>query len=142
MISADAFQITYVTPGSGVEGDYFGDNLKIGSVTLKNITMAVASSAAAVPMGILGIDFDARESWATAGNEPYDSVIDEMLIQGVINRRAYSLWLDDLGKLVLTSSCINAHTYTAASSGTILFGGLDESKWTGNFTVLPIQIDE
>jgi len=119
-----AFNISYVSPGSGVRGDYFLDNFVIGPVTVRNTTMAVASYSANVPMGILGIDYNTRESWAQR-HAPYPSVIDNMYTQGLIGTRAYSLWLDDLG----------------ASSGTILFGGYDSAKWTGNMTVLPIQLD-
>ncbi|KAK4540110.1 hypothetical protein LTR36_009775 [Oleoguttula mirabilis] len=41
---------------------------------------------------------------------------------GFINSRSYSIWLDDLG----------------AANGTILFGGYDTDKYTGNLTVLKI----
>lgn len=65
--------------------------------------MAVATYAANVPMGIMGIDYDTRESWAQE-NDPYPSVIDEMYNQGLIATRAYSLWLDDLGARVVLQS--------------------------------------
>jgi len=49
-------------------------------------------------MGCPGIDYDTFESAAESGaiDKPYPNIIDEMLSQGVIERRAYSLWLDDL----------------------------------------------
>jgi len=47
---------------------------------------------------LAGIDFDSDESAANSGaiDKPYPNIIDEMLNQGIIERRAYSLWLDDL----------------------------------------------
>jgi len=45
--------------------------------------------------------------------------------QGHINTLSYSLWLDDL----------------EANTGSILFGGVDTDKYTGDLVALPIQID-
>ena len=55
----------------------------------------------------------------------YPTVVDTLLSAGLIERAAFSLWLNDLD----------------ASSGSILFGGVDTDKYTGNLVSLPIQID-
>jgi len=54
-----------------------------------------------------GIDYDTFESAAESGaiDKPYPNIIDEMLSQGVIERRAYSLWLDDLRKSLRREKC-------------------------------------
>jgi Eukaryotic aspartyl protease len=64
--------------------------------------MAVATNAAYVPRGIMGIGFDADESIASNGGKPYHNIIDVMVQQKIINTRAYSLWLDNLGMFIRT----------------------------------------
>jgi hypothetical protein len=80
---------------------------------VQNLTMAVATSARYVDTGIMGIGFDTDES-LPPGAKTYPNIIDDMVAQGLINTRAYSLWLDDLGTVyhqvtrecrMLTHSC-------------------------------------
>lgn len=61
--------------------------------------MAVATDASYVSTGIMGISFDTDESIVTSGGQVYPNIIDVMVQQQIINTRAYSLWLDDLGML-------------------------------------------
>jgi hypothetical protein len=77
-------------------GDYIADDFSIGGVTVKNLTMAVATQAAYVATGIMGIGFDTDESIAASGIV-YPNIIDDMVTEGLITARAYSLWLNDLG---------------------------------------------
>jgi hypothetical protein len=102
VIARGTFSISYVTPNSGVTGDYITDNFALGGTTIQNLTMAVATNAAYVPTGIMGIGFDADESIAVSGGKPYHNIIDVMVQQKIINTRAYSLWLDDLGMFFRT----------------------------------------
>jgi len=69
----------------------------------------------------MGIGFDTHES----SPRVYPNIIDDMVTQGLINTRAYSLWLDDL----------------QADTGTILFGGYDSGKFSGELAVLPLQVN-
>lgn len=91
------FSIRYVTPGSGIVGDYVADNFAVGDMALQNLTMAVATIARHVDTGIMGIGFDTDES-LPPGKKTYPNIVDEMMTQGLISTRAYSLWLDDLSK--------------------------------------------
>ena len=59
--------------------------------------MAVADRAEYVPTGIMGIGFDTDESIVAEGSQPYHNFIDAMVDQGIIQTRAYSVWLNDLG---------------------------------------------
>ena len=59
--------------------------------------MAVAKEAEDFTTGIMGIGFDASESLAIQGGQPYPNIIDMMVTQGIIQTRAYSLWLNDQG---------------------------------------------
>jgi len=96
VIGQGKFQIHYETPDSGVSGNYIQDTFAIGPASLTSLTMAVATQAAYVPAGIMGIGFDKDEAIVSEGGNPYPNLIDEMVTQNFINSRAYSLWLDDL----------------------------------------------
>jgi Eukaryotic aspartyl protease len=121
----NAFQIQYVD-GSEIQGDYIADVLSMGDrVTLQNMTMGLASTASTA-LGIMGIGYPAGESVvALDPTAVYPNIIDQMVKQGVINSRAYSLYLNDL----------------TADSGNILFGGVDTNKYSGDLIALPVQDD-
>ncbi|KAL1966350.1 hypothetical protein VTN77DRAFT_4492 [Rasamsonia byssochlamydoides] len=125
VVGKDEFKIEYGTPNSDVVGNYITDDFGIGGITIKNLTMAVATDAKVVPTGIMGIGFDTDESLVAQGSKPYPNIIDVMVEQGLISTRAYSLWLNDLD----------------SSTGNVLFGGYDTDKFSGKLLTLPIQPD-
>ena len=125
-LAPGAFQISYVD-GSTISGDYFADVLSLGDngPTLQNMTMAVASKASR-DVGIMGIGYSAGESIASTDPESvYPNIIDQLVLQKYINTRAYSLYLNDFD----------------ADTGSILFGGVDKSKYEGDLIGLPVQVD-
>lgn len=98
MIQEDGFVISY-GDGSEVAGDYVSDVFRVGSLAVKSMTFAVATAQYEVGnMGIMGIGFDTNEAITEFGGKPYRNIIDSMADQDLINSRAYSLWLNDLGK--------------------------------------------
>lgn len=70
----------------------------------------------------MGIGYNSSVAAATI----YPNIIDQMVYQGLINTRAYSLWLDDL----------------SAATGQILFGGIDTAKYDGSLSILPVLGDD
>lgn len=52
----------------------------------------------------------------------YASFIDQLVLQGIINTKAFSLYLNDL----------------SSSTGNLLFGGIDTEKFTGTLQTLPL----
>ena len=93
-------------------GEYFNDTLAMGAVIqpsdapplqLKNATMAVAAQAVFQTSGVWGIGFDTVESEDILFEVSYPNIIDEMVSQGLISHRGYSLWLDDLGSSSLST---------------------------------------
>ena len=74
---------------------------------------------ATTPVGILGVGFQATEGTSTL----YPTLLDQMVSQGLIRSRAYSLYLNDL----------------EAQAGHILFGGVDTEKFYGNLSTLPMN---
>ncbi|KAE8133571.1 aspartic peptidase domain-containing protein [Aspergillus pseudotamarii] len=125
ILGKGGFSIQYVTPGSGVNGDYVGDNFGFGSITVQGLTMGVARQAQNIFTGIMGIGFAAGESIVSQGQKPYKNIIDMLVEQELIHTRAYSLWLNDL----------------KANFGGIMFGGYDTGKFIGDLIALPIQPD-
>lgn len=119
------FQIQYVD-GSEIQGAYISDVLNVGNAKLTNMTMAAALSSNDRGLGIMGIGFNSGEAEASGpGGFTYPNVVSVMKNQGFINTLAYSLWLDDL----------------KSNTGSILFGGVDTSKFHGDLVSLPIQLD-
>ncbi len=115
--------------GNGVSGNFFTDVLQIGNITITNMTIGLANRTTQ-GSGILGLGYAINENI-----EPFDvldaqdlqnvspPIYDQLMSQGVIDRAAYSLYLDDL----------------EANAGSILFGAVDSTKYTGNLVSLPVQ---
>lgn len=96
LLDQGSFEIQYGTAGSDVQGDYISDTISFGGATVKKATMAVANKVSNVPTGIMGIGFDSNEAIVAEGGKAYKSIVDTMVSEGVINTKAYSLWLNDL----------------------------------------------
>jgi hypothetical protein len=94
-------------------GDYITDDFTIGGATVKNLQMGLANTTTS-GFGVIGIGFDENEASLTSiTSVPYPNLIDQMVSQGLINTKAYSLYLDDLEE----------------STGSIVFGGVDTNKF-------------
>jgi hypothetical protein len=120
------FNITYVD-GTGSTGNYFKDTIRIGGSTITNQQLGLATDTT-IGTGIIGVGFAADEAVCNvAGPCPsYPTIVDNMVSQGLINSHAYSLWLDDY----------------QASTGSILFGGVDSTRYIAPLITLPIERDE
>ena len=99
----------------------FGDKVQLQNVTIGLATYAFDNT------GLMGVGMRSLESAVQSGESQngYPTVIDSLVSAGLIERAAFSLWLNDLD----------------ASSGSILFGGVDTDKYTGDLIGLPIQVD-
>lgn len=127
MIKQGGFKISYEDQ-SGASGDLIGDDFVLGDLHIKNLTMAVANDGQGITTGVMGIGFDTNEATIDPthpASKPYRSVIDTMVDQGLINIKAYSLYLDDL----------------EAGTGSVLFGGYDAAKYEDYLTFFPIMPD-
>lgn len=75
-------------------------------------------------VGVFGLGYAQNEAVPNPnGNGTYPTVLDTMVSQGLLARPAYSLHLDSVDQ----------------AGGSICFGCIDESKFTGPLTALPIQ---
>ena len=116
------FNVSY-EDGSGASGDYATDTLNIGGKTLKASQFGIGYESTSAE-GILGIGYMADEAQVNSANQKgYSNLPQAMVDDGLIKSNAYSLWLDDL----------------QASTGSILFGGVDTGKFHGQLESLPVQ---
>ncbi|KKA30631.1 hypothetical protein TD95_005038 [Thielaviopsis punctulata] len=116
------FNISYVD-GSGASGDYVTDTFNIGGSTVKDFQFGVGYKSTS-DQAILGIGYPLNEvQVGRAGLKPYANLPLKMVDSGLISAQAYSLYLNDLD----------------ASTGTVLFGGVDSDKYTGDLYTVPIQ---
>lgn len=117
----NAFNISYVD-GSGAAGDYATDTFRFGGQTIRDMQFGIGYTSTS-PEGILGIGYTINEVQVNRfGLEEYPNLPQKLKDDGTINANAYSLWLNDLD----------------ASTGSILFGGVDTDKFTGTLATLPI----
>lgn len=116
------FSVSYVD-GSGAAGDYATDAVSIGGQSITDLQFGIGYDST-TPQGILGIGYTADEAQVnTARLKSYANLPQAMANAGLIRSNAYSLWLNDLD----------------ASTGSILFGGVDTAKYTGQLQTIPIQ---
>lgn len=115
------FNISYVD-GSGALGDYVSDTLQFGGVTLQDFQFGVGQTSSS-QQGVLGIGYVINEVQVNrAGLQPYPNLPQALVNAGNIKSNAYSLWLNDLD----------------ASTGTILFGGVNAAKYSGDLATIPV----
>ncbi|KAL8295459.1 hypothetical protein RB597_008712 [Gaeumannomyces tritici] len=116
---ADGFSIRYLD-GSQAKGDYIKDDFTVGGTTIRSMQIGLAKETVR-GTGILGVGFSTH----VAAPEQYPNIMDELVRQGLIPAKAYSLWLND----------------RRSPSGRILFGGVDTAKFIGALGVLPLIPD-
>jgi len=124
------FNISY-GDGTVDTGSYFTDVVGLGNITIKNMTMGLADVTMngpddpALVQGLLGVSYGLLESLNLQTQEQYKvpMIYDQLVSEGYINRAAFSLYLDDISD----------------STGSILFGGIDTTKYSGDLVSLPIQ---
>lgn len=115
------FNISYVD-GSGASGDYAKDRFRFGGQVVEDLQFGIGYTSSS-PEGILGIGYAINEvAVGRAGLQPYANLPQKLVDDGTVNSNAYSLWLNDLD----------------ASTGSILFGGVDTDKFQGELQTLPI----
>ncbi|KAF7550702.1 hypothetical protein G7Z17_g5548 [Cylindrodendrum hubeiense] len=119
LVDSGGFDITYLDTRR-IRGDYFNDTVTIDGKAIKNQQLGLATKSVR-PTGIMGLGFSAN----VAADVEYPTILNNMVSQGYIDTNAFSLYLNDL----------------SADSGTILFGGIDQAKFVGKLTTLPLQPD-
>ncbi len=95
----------------------------MGRETIDRLQFGVGYSSTNA-QGILGIGYPLNEvQVGRAGKRPYNNLPAQLVADGTIQSMAYSLWLNDLD----------------ANKGSVLFGGVDQAKYTPPLLSLPIE---
>ncbi|KFY91835.1 hypothetical protein V500_04453 [Pseudogymnoascus sp. VKM F-4518 (FW-2643)] len=120
-LTDNTFKIQYVDQTAS-KGDYISETVSFNGQNksnnaIKELQIGLAYNST-LPVGVMGVGYNA----SVAAASPYSNIIDLMVEQGLINTRAYSLWLDDL----------------SAATGQVLFGGIDTAKYDGALSILPV----
>ncbi|RDL31190.1 Acid protease [Venustampulla echinocandica] len=120
-VEQGAFNISYVDDTSAT-GDYFQDAFSIGGASVKSFQMGLALEGN-IGIGIMGLGYNNSVANVHTGNgSVYANLPNALVDQGLIKTEAYSLWLNDL----------------QSSTGSILFGGIDTTKYSGNLTSIGV----
>ncbi|KAK1076745.1 hypothetical protein LTR33_008679 [Friedmanniomyces endolithicus] len=118
------FDIHYGEPE--VRGDFVADDFTLGGVTIRDTTFVHATKVVdRAGLAVMGVGFDTAQAkyWGNGGRvKPYRSLLDQMVKQGRIGSRSFSLLLGKQG----------------VANGSVLFGGYDTSKFDGPMTVVPL----
>lgn len=109
--TGDTDSITYAD-GSGVSGPIFYDTFRIGGQAVTKQVALLAKQGSGLREGVLGVGFPTRAP----------TINHNLAAQGAINGNRYSIWLSSL----------------EAGSGTIIFGGVDLSKYNPPLRRLPV----
>ncbi|RPA83875.1 acid protease [Ascobolus immersus RN42] len=115
------FAINYVDR-EYAKGEYGTDVFGIGGKSVKGLQFGLANDVNSTE-GIMGLGFPENVAQVGKGKGPYDNLPVLMVKQGLINTRAYSLWLNDLD----------------ADQGELLFGAIDAAKFKGKLVKLPLN---
>ncbi|EQB56222.1 eukaryotic aspartyl protease [Colletotrichum gloeosporioides Cg-14] len=119
LVTRNGFDITYLD-ARNIQGDYISDTVNINGkkVSSQQLGLAIQTVKGS---GLMGLGF----STGVSTRRSYPTILDNMVSQNLIGRKAFSLWLNDL----------------SSSEGTLLFGGIDTEKYIGSLTTLPLVDD-
>lgn len=118
----DDFEISYVS--GSAKGDWVKDNVQLGDSKVEKQRFAVVNKTGSdSDIGIFGIGPTANEA---SSDGQYPNFPQSLVDQKKIKKNAYSLYLDDW----------------EASSGSILFGAVDSSKYKGDLLTVPWVSDQ
>ncbi|RCK67128.1 Candidapepsin-1 [Candida viswanathii] len=101
---------------SSAAGMWYTDTIGIGGVDIKDQRFGDVTTTS-IAQGILGVGYKSNEAFAV-----YDNVPLSLKNQGIISKTAYSLYLNS----------------PDSKSGTIIFGGIDHAKYSGELITVPL----
>lgn len=117
---SEPFVIRYLDT-TGAFGNLSTDNIRMGDITVDNATFAVATIANSSE-AVFGIGYVGDEATIYSANRTYDNIPVTMKKQGLIERVAYSLYLNGIPE----------------ATGQVLFGGVDHAKYSGELGLVPL----
>ncbi|OKL55519.1 hypothetical protein UA08_09198 [Talaromyces atroroseus] len=115
-----SYNATYAG-GTTALGTYATDTLGLGSATVKDFQFVVVDESSA-NVGIAGVGYNISTYTASHEGKVYSNLPYALTSSGITASTAYSLFLNS----------------ASASTGTILFGGVNKAKYSGELQTLPI----
>ena len=116
------FNQTYID-GAGAQGIYATDDLSFAGITLRNATFGIAETPG-YNTGFMGIGPDPDLYARKPLKKNISSTLDSLVAAEVTKSRLLSLYLDEI----------------SSSSGSIVFGGVDESKFDTSAGLVTLDI--
>ncbi|CAO1598917.1 hypothetical protein XANCAGTX0491_002669 [Xanthoria calcicola] len=116
--------------GSKHNGTFITDTVAFADAVLPDMHLALVKQSANVPLGDLdtyaagrlGLGFEETEAGVGFSNmTAYPNIVSELVANGYIETKAYSLWLNSAASL----------------NGSILFGAVDSTKYKGSLMAIP-----
>jgi len=124
-VSQGGFLTSYAG-GNGAEGDYISETVQIGGATVNNVIMGLATQAGSpngLPIsGIMGLGMLLDEALRSENAQGYFNLPYRLTAEHIINEAVFSVYLDDI----------------SSSTSTLLFGGIDTTKYTGPLAVFDV----
>jgi hypothetical protein len=108
------FGASYID-GSSVSGTNMTDRLVLGGIEFADYPIGLVSYSTDRWIGVLGLGHNDTTTSSSYYSNEYSNIMDRMVSSGKIASSAYSMWLDDAD----------------GSSGGLLFGAVDQSRYTG-----------
>ena len=117
-----AFEYYDGTKGTGV---VYQDNVGIGGQSLGEMEFGLVTKSNTA-LGVIGLGYFQLSASTPRGAKLFPTFTKVLVTKGKINLEAFSIFLG----------------HETASAGSILFGGVDTSKFSGGLATLPVQKDD
>ena len=106
--------------GMSVSGEIVSSSFTFSSQSIDDVRFGVPTSLPTLDHNVLGLGYPINEA---VEGRPYPNFPHAIKNQGLIKTAVYSLWLNS----------------ASASAGSILFGGIDTSKFNGKLTTFKVR---
>ncbi|MCJ1341981.1 hypothetical protein MMC31_000161 [Peltigera leucophlebia] len=111
---------TQYASGMSISGEIVSATFTFSSQSVEDVRFGIPTSLSTLDHNVLGLGYPINE--AVEGS-PYPNFPSAIQNQGLIKTTLYSLWLNSV----------------SASAGSILFGGIDASKFNGKLTTFKVR---
>ena len=119
LTSPQSFNVRFAS-GMSVSGEIVSSTFTFSSQSIDDVRFGVPTSLPTLDHNVLGLGYPINEA---VEGRPYPNFPHAIKNQGLIKTAVYSLWLNS----------------ASASAGSILFGGIDTSKFNGKLTTFKVR---
>lgn len=135
---------------STYNGSFYRDTVRLGGAILEKVEFGVAEKAKDIVElgqgtdsgGLIGVGLEANEATVRWDQPQYPNIVSHLHTNGLIGTKAFSLYINSKGTYIQVpqQSVIGNPTKKPldAATGSILFGGVDSSLYTGPLIMVPM----